>query len=306
MNIRLVLLIVELHELRLFKAVVDHRGFARAAEASFLTQSAVSQAVRRLEDELGARLLTRTRPPALTPAGARLYEVATDLLARELAARRDVEEIAKGGTGVLTLGASQALSREVLPALLRAFHARRPRVAMHVETLPSRELVRVVADGRLELGLGPFQKHMPGFARRALGRQRMVLYVGRGSPMHRALRRHGEAALHEIPLVTSSLDAPGARPGGGRLRERFSTVWVVHSLDLRLELVRAGLAVAYLPEATVRLAPRPRELVAVDWLDFGVIARDVGLFWLTKRPQSDAARELVAVAAERPALARRP
>lgn len=285
---------MELHELRLFKAVVDQRGFARAAEASFLTQSAVSQAVRRLEDELEARLLTRTRPPAPTAAGARLYELATDLLAREAAARRDVEEIAKGGTGVLTLGASQALSRELLPALLRAFHARRPRAALHVETLPSRELVRVVADGRLELGLGPFQKHMPGFERQALGRQRMVLYVGRAAAA--ALRRGGEAALHDVPLVTSSLDAPGARPGGGRLRARFGTVWVVHSMDLRLELVRAGLAAGYLPESTVHASPRPRDLVAVDWLDFGVITREVGLFWLAKRAHSDAARELVTAA----------
>ncbi|MBX3466577.1 MAG: LysR family transcriptional regulator [Planctomycetes bacterium] len=285
---------MELHELRLFKAVVDQRGFARAAETSFLTQSAVSQAVRRLEDELKARLLTRTRPPAPTPAGARLYELAGDLLAREAAARRDVEEIAKGGTGVLTLGASQALSREVLPGLVREFHARRPRAAVHLETLPSRELVRVVADGRLELGLGPFQKHMPGFERRALGQQRMVLYVARRAPWRRALERQGEAALRDVPLVTSSLDAPGARPGGGRLRERFRTVWVVHSMDVRLELVRAGLAVGYLPESTVALAARPRDLVPVAGVDFGVIRRDVGLFWLAKRPLSEAGRELVA------------
>lgn len=286
---------MDLHELQLFKAVVDQGGFARAARASFLTQPAVSQAIRRLEDELKARLLTRARPPEPTPAGARLYELAADLLAREAAGRRDIEEIAKGGAGVLTLGASQALTREVLPGLVRALHARRPRVAVHLETLPSRELVRVVADGRLELGLGPFQKHMPGFERRPLDRQRIVLHVGRGSAAHRALRAKGEAALHDLPLVTSSLDAPGARPGGGRLRQRFRTVWVVQSLDLRIDLVKDGLAVGYLPEASVAR----RGLVPVDWLDFGVILRDVGLFWLAKRALSPVARELVDLAGPR-------
>ncbi|MFN7972793.1 MAG: LysR family transcriptional regulator [Acidobacteriota bacterium] len=44
---------IDLHALRVFKAIVDHRGFARGAEASFLTQSAASQALRRLEDDLG-------------------------------------------------------------------------------------------------------------------------------------------------------------------------------------------------------------------------------------------------------------
>jgi DNA-binding transcriptional LysR family regulator len=287
---------MDLHALRLFKAVVDQQGFARAAAATFLTQPAVSHAVRRLEEELKVRLLTRSRPPAPTPAGARLYALATDLLAREAAARRELEEVAKGGAGLLTLGASQALTRQVLPGLLRALHARRPLAALHVETLPSRDLVRVVADGRLELGLGPFQSHMPGFERRALGRQRMVLHVGRATPLARALRAGGAAALADVPLVTSSLDAPGARPGGGRLRQRFRTVWLVQSLDLRLELVAAGLAVGYLPEASVRLAGMSKRLRPVDWLDAGVIERQAGLFWLAKRPLTPLAADVVELA----------
>lgn len=293
---------MDTHALRLFKSVVDHHGFGRAAEASFLTQSAVSQAVQRLERELGTPLLSRARPPQPTPAGARLYRHAADVFAREDAARRDIEEIRKGGTGVLTLGASQALSREVLPRLVRAFAPRRPLAAFHFETVPSRDLIRVVADGRLELGLGPLQKSMPGFARRPLGRQRMILYVGRGSPAHNDLRRAGEPALHRIPLVTSSLDAPGTRPGGGRLRDHFRTVWEVHSLDLRLEIVRAGLAVGYLPESVVRRAGHKRDFVAVDRLDFGVIEREVGFFHLEKRPLSDLAVEFMELAAGLPRL----
>ena len=80
------------HALAIFKAVVDHHGFGRAAAATFLTQSAVSQAIRRLETEVGAPLLTRTRPPATTPAGARLYRHAADALARDAVARREIEE----------------------------------------------------------------------------------------------------------------------------------------------------------------------------------------------------------------------
>lgn len=77
-------------------------------------------------------------------------------------------------------------------------------------------------------------------------------------------------------------------------------------MDLRLELVRAGLAAGYLPESTARLAPRPRGLVPVGWLDFGVITREVGLFWLARRAPSDAARELLAAAAQARVSAPRP
>lgn len=289
---------MDTHTLELFKSVIDHRGFARAAEASFLTQSAVSQAIRRLEDEVGTPLLTRSRPPETTPAGARLYSHAADLLAREGVARRDIEEIRKGGSGVLSLGASQALSRDVLPRLVRAFARRRPLAALHFETHPSRELIRLVADGRFELGLGPFQKSMPGFARLPMGRQRMILYVGRGSAAHRDLRREGEPALHRIPLVTSHLDAPGTRPGGGRLRDHFRTVWVAHSLDLRLEIVRAGLAVGYLPDSSIRAAGHKRDFAPVEGLDFGVIEREFGFFRMEKRPLSELGAEWLATAEE--------
>jgi DNA-binding transcriptional LysR family regulator len=283
-------------DLVVFKSVLDHRSFSRAAEATFLTQPAVSQAVRRLERDLGTPLLTRERPPAATPAGARLYAHAADVLARDAQARRDVEAIRHGGGGTLRLGASQALSREILPRLVRRFHASRPLAALHFETLPSRDLVRTVADGRLELGLGPLQKSMPGFARHVLGRQRMILYTARGSAVHRDLRKRGAEALHAAPLVTSSLDAPGARPGGGKLRDRFANVWEVHSLDLRVEVVRSGLAVGYLPESIVRAAGRRRDFAPVDWLDFGVILRDVGFFHLEKHALTDLAAELLRLA----------
>lgn len=288
---------MDLHALRLFRAVLDEGGFARAAAACHLTQPAVSQAVRRLERELGQPLLARRRPPEPTAAGRRVHALADDLLGREAAARRDLDELRRGRAAVLRLGASQALARELLPGLLRALHARRPLGSLHVETRPSRELVRAVAEGRLELGLGPFQKHMPGLTLRPLGRQRMVLYVGRGSAVARALRRRGADALVEVPLVTSQLDAPGARPGGGRLRDRFRTVWEVHSLDLRLELIRDGLAAGYLPESTVRHAGLVRALLPVDWLDLGVVERQVGFFHLAARAPSELARELLALAA---------
>lgn len=293
---------IDLHALRVFKAIVDHRGFARGAEASFLTQSAASQALRRLEDDLGTKLLVRGRPPSLTAAGARVYEHAVDVLARSDAARRDVEEMKKGGMGVLSVGASQALSREVLPRIVAAFHERHPLASFHLQTLPSREIIRVVAAGGLELGLGPFQKSMAGFAVHPLGTQRMVLYAGRGSGTLASLRRSGETALRGIPLVTSHLDVPGTRAGGGQLRDHFRTVWEVHSLDLRLWMVRSGLAVGYLPESTVKASGLARHLCPVDWLAFGIIERKVGFFHAARRPLSEPGRELLAVAATIPEL----
>jgi DNA-binding transcriptional LysR family regulator len=73
-------------------------------------------------------------------------------------------------------------------------------------------------------------------------------------------------------------------------------VWEVHSLDLRLEIVRAGLAVGYLPESSVKAAGRRRDFVAANWLDFGVIEREVGFFFVEKRGLSELATEWLATA----------
>lgn len=280
--------------LRVLAAVVERGGFSRAATAVHLTQSAVSQAIARLEAAAGGAVVTRARPPKPTELGARLLRHARESLAREALLERDLADIRRGGGGTLVLGASQALSKEALPDLVSRFLAQRPLSGLHLETHPSRELIRLVAEGHLELGLGPFQTSMIGLATHALGKQRMLLCAARGRRAHRALRSAGADALRDIPLVTSHLDAPATRRGGGRLRERFRAVWEVHSLDLRIALVAAGEAVGYLPETSI--AREGRRLVPVEGLDFGVIERRFGLFHLEERALSPAAEEFVRIA----------
>lgn len=289
-------MVMNLHELRILCAVVEHRSFSRGAAAARLTQPAVSQAIRRLEEEAGAPLLTRARPPELTAAGERVHRHALDVLARDRAVRRDLASLARGGPGLLSLGASQALSREPLPALLGGFLAEAPRAALAVETLPSRQLVRAVADRRLELGLGPFQRSMAGLVTHRLGVQDMVLFGGRAMPGLAAARR-ARAPVEGWVLVTSHLDEPSARPGNARLRERFSAVWEVQSLDLRMDLIAAGRAVGYLPASTVAASPFARSLRPIDWLGFGRIRREVGLFHADRADLSPVAAAFLAFAA---------
>ncbi len=269
-------------ELQILRAVVDERGFGRAAKRVHLSQSAVSQAVRRLETELGTTLLDRGRPPTLTAAGLRVYDHAVDVLGRRDLLARQLGALRDGGVGIVSLAASQALSRELLPELVARFVVNHPSAAFQFETLPSRQIIAAVADGRFELGLGPFARAMAGLVVHPLGKQRMVLYSGR-SPRLSLLRKEGVSALARETLVTSHLDAPTATRRRGLLREHFGAVWVVQSLDLRLSLVRRGLAVGYLPASIVAAAGARRDLVALDWLSFGVIERTFGLFYSSRR-----------------------
>ncbi len=281
-------------ELKILRAVVEEGGFGRAAPRVHLSQSAISQAIRRLEQEVGTVLLERGRPPVLTAAGRQVYEHAGLVLARRELLDRQLAALREGGEGVVAIAASQALSRELLPRLVTRFVALQPRASFQLETWPSREIITAVAEGRIELGLGPFARSMAGLVLHPLGEQRMVLYRGR---RRAAQRRSGVAALRQETLVTSSLDSPAGQRRG-LLREHFGRVWVVESLDLRLQLIAAGLAVGYLPESIVAASDERRRLDPLSALPFGAIQRTFGLFHSAQRTPGPMAERFLAMAHE--------
>lgn len=291
-------------ELRVFRAVVEERGFGRAAKRVHLSQPAVSQAIARLESEVGQKLLERGRPPTLTSAGRRVFEHAVDTLGRREILAQQLRELEGGEAGIVALASSQALSREQLPLLVARFAAAYPRTAFQLETLPSRQIISAVTDGRIELGLGPFARSMAGLVLQPLGKQKMVLYAGRKSTLGQAQRaKRNVAALATATLVTSHLDVSSGKRG--LLREHFGSVWVVQSLDLRLRLIADGLAVGYLPEATVAQAADKKAFVALDTLPFGAIERTFGLFSSAARPPSAMGQQFVAFASDEVRHARR-
>lgn len=282
---------MNMYELTILKAVVEQRGFGRAAKVTHVSQSAVSQAIRRLEDEVGVPLIERGRPPRLTAAGERIYAHAVDTLGRDELVRRQIEELKKGHRGIIVLAASEALSRELLPELVERFIVANPTAGLQLEALPSRQVIAAAAEGRIELGLAPFARAMAGLETKALGKQRLILYAGHRAP-HLAQLRQGR--LTGAALVTSHLDASHGRRG--LLRDHFGAVWVVQSLDLRLRLIQEGHAVGYLPESTVRSTGLHKALVALSSLPFGAITRTYGLIFSAKRTLSPAAQAFVALA----------
>lgn len=145
---------MEIRDLRVFLAVVDMGGFTRAAARVHLVQSAVSDAVARLERELGADLLERRRTGVLTtPAGdvlarwARLMTTSADRAAAEVAALR------AGIAGRLGIGLLPTISAFVLPPLLQALRARLPGVDVHVREGLAPDLLERVRSRDLDLAV---------------------------------------------------------------------------------------------------------------------------------------------------------
>jgi len=136
-----------------FRAVARHLSFRKAAEELYLTQPAVSQQIKALEDDLGTQLFDRSGAAVrLSPAGTTLLKYAqrsSDLLAR---AEHELASLNGSNAGPLSLGASTTIAQYVLPGLLSEFCQIHPRVFPSLVSGNTERIVTSVEDRSIALG----------------------------------------------------------------------------------------------------------------------------------------------------------
>src|SRR6202034_2071454 len=151
---------MEIRHLRYFIAVAELRNFTKAAEASFVAQSALSQQISRLEHELGAPLFVRGKRGAqLTPAGELLLPHARRLVADEARARAEMRSYLGLEKGRLTIGLIQTSGSAVdVIGAVAEFSRHHPEIELHIVNQTTAEMVEGVRRGSLDLavvGVGP-------------------------------------------------------------------------------------------------------------------------------------------------------
>jgi DNA-binding transcriptional LysR family regulator len=133
---------VELRHLRYFVAVAEELHFRRAAERLYVAQPAVSEQVRKLEDELGVRLFDRThRSVSLTPAGAAMLEEARRVLHQAEIARAAARNAAEGNADQLRLGHLPELLPRNVARAMRMLGAGNAPLQIRLETGPALRLI---------------------------------------------------------------------------------------------------------------------------------------------------------------------
>lgn len=142
-------------QLHAFVAVAQTLSFARACERLHMSQPALSLAIRSLEDSLGGRLLSRTtRQVKLTPEGEALLPQALQLLADWDNVRERSRQHFTLRRGHVTIAAMPSFAGNVLPRILQGFQGRFPNIEITVHDVVHEDVVRMVANGRVELGFG--------------------------------------------------------------------------------------------------------------------------------------------------------
>lgn len=211
---------VENFRLKVFRAVAAEMSFRKAAEVLHLSQPAVSQQIRSLEEEAGVRLFDRGGSDghgsqiALTEAGRVLLGYATAAAETMEAARRSLAALNNEVSGELRLGASTTVAQYVLPRILGAFLRQYPHVHLSVVSGNTEQIAEAVAEKRVALGIieGPAMRRDVKTER--MVRDEMVLIIAPGHAWARA----GKIAPVELTKAPMLLRERGS--GSRRVVER--------------------------------------------------------------------------------------
>jgi len=145
---------MEDHRLKAFCLLAELKSFSKAAEAKFITQSAMSHLIKNLEEELGTRLINRhSKTISLTPAGKVFYEHAKRILDLYRRMEDDVYSTAGKVQGTLRIGASPTAATYLLSQVFYGFLKRYPGVHLDVPVSNTERIIDLLKDGSLDAGI---------------------------------------------------------------------------------------------------------------------------------------------------------
>jgi len=289
----------ELWQLRYFMALAERLHFGRAAEALHISQPPLSRAIRGLEARLGVTLFARSRRRVeLTAEGARLLEDTRRLLLQLEQSVQGLRNMASGEEGRLRIGFVSLADYGVLPNLLKAYKAARPRMHLALREMLSPEQATALAADQLDFGLLlPPVAEASALDHVVVQRERFVAAL---PARHRLAQGRGKirvAALAHEPLVMVPRDiAPGlydivaglAARGGISLNVAQEAI----QMQTVVSLVSSGLGAAIVPASVANLGRRG---VAYRELADAHPRLDVWLAW-RRGALSAAQREFLALA----------
>ena len=271
---------LDIERLKTFWAVATEKSFSRAAEKLFRTQSAVSQAVRLLEREVGETLFLRLgRTTELTPAGRILLEHVEDAFCILEKGRARVRALKELQEGELTIAASDTTTCYMLPKTLAAFRRRYPKVEVRILNRPSPVTAELVAAHDADVGIVTLPIEHPKLASEPIQVREDVAVCAARHP----LARRTKASLAELlryPLILldrgsntrsfidRTIEAAGLTP---------NVAMEVGSIEVIKRLVELDFGVSIVPQVAVQQEVKQETLKAIrlfgkdDWRVMGIV-----------------------------------
>ena len=242
---------------RVFKTVAEAGNISAAAQSLYISQSAISQSIKQLENQLGVRLFLRTpRGVNLTEEGRMLYQYVNRAITTIENGEERLAQMQHLLRGRLAIGASDTLTRRFLLPHLRRFHAAYPAVQLEIRNGTSQGVLDLLHAGKVDVAFASQAPDPSVFVSRRCFETHLVFAAAPDYPCDFS-RTYPPAELAALPLILLDHKASSRRyleqfflRQGVALRPAFE----LGTHDLQIALARIGLGVAIVTEEFSRSA----------------------------------------------------
>lgn len=288
---------MHIETLKVFSDLVDLQSFSLAAERNFITQSAVSQQIRALEEKFKRRLLERVRGRReikMTAAGEVFYRECKNVLLAYDQLNESLRGLVGKIGGTVKVATVYSVGLHEMPAKVGEFMSKFPTAKIDLEYSRTTKVVRDVLNGTMELGVIAFPEPRRGLTVVQMPAHRLVLIC---PPDHKFAKRSQVKAkdLNGMDFVLFERDTPTRKATDRILKDHGVEVKKVAEFDNIETIKRAvqvGFGLAILPQPAVTDELRTGQLAVVklaekEW------TRPVGIIYRTDRNLSLAAKKFV-------------
>ncbi|OWQ37540.1 MULTISPECIES: transcriptional regulator CynR [Pseudomonas] len=280
-----------------FLAVAQHHSFTRAAAALHVSQPALSQQVRQLEESLGAQLFDRSgRTTRLTDAGEVYLRYAKRASQELQEARRAIHDVGDLSRGSLRVAVTPTFTSYLVGPLVEAFHGRYPNITLNLSEIAQERMEQMLQLDELDVGIAFDERHAQDIDTYPLLVETLALVVGSQHPLAQA-SAIGPQALNDESMILLSAEFATREQIERYCRQhgiRPQVMMEANAIGAVIEVVRRTTLSTLLP-ANIVLAHDDLAAIALDPLRLqrtAVLMQRRGVY------QTAAARAFLALAKE--------
>jgi DNA-binding transcriptional LysR family regulator len=248
---------MEDHRLRAFCLVVEMKSFSRAAEAKFMTQSAMSHLIKSLENELGIKLLSRQGKAVIaTPAGKIFYEQARQILEQYKRMEQDIYSLMQMIKGPLSVGASTTAATYLLPQVFYNFSRAYPEVQIKLSVSNAEMISGDLFEGKIDIGVIEGKKNRPNISFEEVAEDEIVIIASDDNPLTT------KQPLSIDDLVSQPFIMPEANSGMREFIDDFlfsrnidpkdlKIAMTLDNTELIVQMVQSGIGISFVSKWSV-------------------------------------------------------
>jgi len=281
-----------LEQLHVLASIVEHGGFRAAANALYRSQSAVSIAIRNLEEELELKLFLRDQyRPTLTDEGKALYEKAKRILAQTDEFSNLARHLAAGEEPELRLAMSALVPVDQTLSILKEITELAPttKLSLLVETLNG--TMERLDDGDADIAMSETFEHHPDYEYAALTEVEMVSVISPKSKLARKTKHITQEDLQgSIQIIVRDTSQHSDKKTAGVMAGIQH--WVVNDFAMKKRIIASGIGWGRMPRHMVEKEINSGELLMQTEVNFSPIQVQINIVRRKNKPMGPVATEL--------------